>query len=653
MSLPSRTLLRTAVTLAVGAALLAPSAGSARTREFCAVSGIYGGKSVDCGGHLEPFCTSGASCDAGHNAYSDDPFPITIDCPTIRECVPLPFGGEQCVTIKDIPDVTVSGGCYDRRPTCNDCGGEGQAPCPSEAEPVCAAGCDEGLASNPTTTLCEVPGSPGSPCGPGFPCSAGLTCDPFSGFVCVEKKGAGESCANPFEKCAEGLQCTLALQCSHEPARVGETCDVTAPCGDGLYCQAGVPQRCREYRKPGQGCSVVNPCIDGASCEPCLTDKCHSPLQCFWNANNGAITEQQCRTLFSPGDSQLAQDEGLTLTYAAGDGISAGIAEAQSFGFAYGADGRYGCFTTFCYGIDVDASVEAFIAVGFYDDYDDVGSPEGGLSYINVQEAQIPGSLLNFSAAQIYERFGAFPDFTTGDLVGGEDALSVGVGASPSPFAAGSFLCETVLDTVIDPFGVGPEPPPPPAKAPPLDRSGIQNPDFDSDLDGWDCTNGGVCAWVGDDPFASTISGAGEVASPPAGSLTRFGRLESGCVAVDEGATRFLSAWLKTSGSRDGQLRALWTSSESCVGGVVRNDLLAQIPPDGAWHRVERELEVPAGAVAVSIQAIASRGDAAGTQGVTRLDAVYVPEPGRGLAAAAAMLALGALWTLRRRVRRA
>jgi len=637
----------------IGASLLAPAPAEARTRKFCAVSGIYGGKSVDCGGHLEPFCTSGASCDAGHNAYSDDPFPITIDCPTIRECVPLPFGGEQCVTIKDIPDESVSGGCYDRRPTCNDCGGEGQVPCPSEVEPVCAAGCDEGLASNPTTTLCEVPGSPGSPCGPGVPCSAGLTCDPFSGFVCVEKKGAGESCANPFEKCAEGLQCTLALQCSHEPARVGETCDATAPCGDGLYCQAGVPQRCREYRKPGQGCSVVNPCIDGASCEPCLTDKCHSPLQCFWNANNGAITEQQCRTLFSPGDSQLAQDEGLTLTYAAGDGISAGIAESQSFGFAYGADGRYGCFTTFCYGIDVDASVEAFIAVGFYDDYDDVGSPDGGLSYINVQEAQIPGSLLNFSAAQIYERFGDFPDFTTGDLVGGEDALSVGVGASPSPFAAGSFLCETVLDTVIDPFGVGTEPPPPPTRTPSLSRSGLVNPDFDEDLDGWTCENGGVCSWDPDDPAASTVSGSGRITSPPPEGPSNGGRLGSVCMSVEEGRPYLLSAWLKTTGALDGTAYAIWSSSESCYGGVVGRSSLATSPPDNTWRRFETQVEAPPGAVGVVVKATASRDELSGTPGTTLLDAVYVPEPGRGLPLLAAGLGLGAVLLARRRGRRA
>jgi len=618
--------------------LLAVDAAGARTRTFCSAEPLYGGKSIACGGHLDPECTSGAACDSGHNRYSGDPFPKTIDCPKIG--------------FVDIPNETVTAGCYDRRPTCADCGGEGQVPCPVEAEPICTAGCDSGLTENPTTTLCEIPGSPGTPCGPGFPCAEGLTCDPFEGFTCVEKVGAGESCANPFEKCAAGLQCTLALECSHEPARLGETCDVSAPCADGLYCQAGVPQRCRAYRKPGQGCSAVKPCIDGASCEPCLTEKCNAPLQCFWNANNGAITEQQCKSLYSPGDSQLAQDEGLTFTYAAGDALSGGVAESQAFGFAYGQDGRYGCFTTFCYGFDVDASVEAFVSVGLYETYDDVGDPFGGLSFANVQEVQIPGSLANISTSQVYEREGDFPDFTTGALVGTEDAFSVGVGASPSPFAAGSFLCETVLDTVRDPFGVDPFPDPDPSPPPPdAGGSAVANPDFDVDLAHWSCTNGGVCAWVADDPFASTVSGSGEVASPPAGSPSASGRLESSCVAVDEGETYLLSAWAKTSGALPGSLYALWSPTDGC-GGVAGRDVLGALPPDNAWRRYEAVVEAPPGAKSVTLKTTAQRDRDTGEASFTRIDSVYVPEPGATATAIAAGLAL-ALVALGRALRRA
>ncbi len=248
------------------------SVAEARTRSFCA-----GAVSRSCGGHLEPVCTSGSQCDDGHSVYSGSPFPITIDCPSI------------------IPNTTVTSGCYDERPDCGDCSASGQIPCPAESEPWCTSGCDAGLAPDPVTGLCRTPRGPGDACGPAAPCGSGLVCDPLAGFVCVSQAGANESCADPFVSCQEGLQCTLALQCSHEPARLGETCDATAPCGELLFCKAGIPQRCDLRRGLGDACGPGAQCLEGLQCDPlagfvcvepagpddaCLTRSCREDLVC-------------------------------------------------------------------------------------------------------------------------------------------------------------------------------------------------------------------------------------------------------------------------------------------------------------------------------------------------------------------------------------
>lgn len=444
----------------------------ARDRKFCVADPWYSGKNYPCGGHLQPECTSGSACDDGHSQYTGSPFPVVIDCPTIEQRVCVPWTSIcETIVLYDVPDNTVNAGCYNRIPSCDDCGGDGQIPCPAESAAWCNTGCDEGYERNPTTTLCELPGTPGTPCGPGVGCSAGLTCDPFS-FRCKGDAKAGESCANPFITCAEGLQCSLALECSHEPAQLGETCDATAPCGTGLYCQAGLPQRCRADRKPGEGCSVINPCANGASCEPCFTAGCNSPLQCFPDSSDGAISTQQCKSFYRPAAARDASKLGATMTQAAGNGIAAIAGESQAFGVAYGQDGNYGCFTSFCYGLEADIGiVGAFYSFGVYEDYSDVV----GKSFVTVESVETPIVKFSYNTSQVFERSGEFPNFTVGGLIGTETAGSIGAGLNPWPVNAGAYLCETVLDTVFAAPGSGggggieppprpqiPGPPPPP-----------------------------------------------------------------------------------------------------------------------------------------------------------------------------------------------
>lgn len=568
------------------------SVAEARTRTFCGVV------KRSCGGHLQPACTSGAACDAGHTSYSGSPFPITIDCPW------------------PIKDVKVSSGCYDSRPSCDDCSAKGQIPCPQETSQWCTPGCDAGL---------DV--------------RFGLCSD---GFVSIPKSGPNESCAPGVGiDCEDGLQCTLALTCSHDPARAGETCDVKMPCASGLYCQAGVPQICRRKRTVGEGCSAFNPCAENLSCEACFTESCNAPFQCFPNANEGAITEQQCQKLYSPVIADGITGGDTTFTWAGGNGIGAVATESQAFGVAYGQNGEFGCFTALCGGIFSDVGVTgAFTSLGFYTQFDAVG----GTSFVNTQTAQTPFKFLNFSTSQVFERFGNdFPPLT-GDLIGTEDVLGVGAGINPSPFTAGSFYCETILDEI----GVDPEEnQPPPLELPPLEQ--IVNPDFETDLFGWRCTNGGICGWDWDSPFAPANTGSGRVTSPPLEAAATSGRLTSSCVKVQEDVPYRPSVWIRTEGAEPGTAYLLWSSSENCTGGVVGNDSLGSSPPDGVWRRLTTEVVAPAGAKTVAFNATASRSLASGAASETTIDKVYVPEPSQGLAggvAAAVLLALR-----RRRVR--
>jgi hypothetical protein len=585
-----------ALCVAVGLAVLLGSASpaEARTRSFCG-----GFVTRSCGGHLQPECTSGAKCDPGHSRYSGSPFPITIDCPW------------------PLADSTISGGCYDEIPSCGDCSAAGQIPCPQESAQWCTPGCDGGLAEHPITRLCGEPGT--------FP---------------LPEAGANETCAPGLIDCEDGLQCTLALLCSHEPAREGETCDVTAPCGAGLYCQAGIPQICRRFRTAGEGCSAFNPCADGLSCEACFTELCNAPLQCFPNANAGAISEQQCRELYSPVIANGITGGDVAFVWAGGNGIGAIATESQAFGVAYGQNGEYGCYTSFCYGVFTDVGVTGiFTSLGIYDTFDAVG----GESFVNTQSAQTPFKLLNFSTSQVFERFGDdFPP-DTGELIGTEDALALGGGLNPSPFTAGSFYCETVLDPVsVDP-GAGE---PPPSTIPPLEM--IINPDFETDLFGWTCTNGGSCAWEFDAPGWPDAAGSGRVTSPTLASP--LGRIESSCVRVQEGIAYRPSLWIKTVGAMPGQAVLVWSSSEDCLGGALGVSTIGSSPADGLWRRISAELTAPAGARTVVLKGLAER-DTSGNPSSTFIDRALVPEPSADLSALTAVGVLLGIAARRRRRR--
>jgi len=500
--------------------------------------------------------------------------------------------------------------------------------------------CEDGLACDPLAGFRCVDQSAGEGdvCGPLVQCDAGLFCDPLAGFRCVAAAGVDQPCG-PLVACEAGLRCSLALRCSHEPARAGETCDATTPCGEGLFCQPGLPQRCQALKKPGEGCSIVNPCVAGSSCEPCFVDGCSAPLQCFPNGNDGAISEHACRALYSPGVHQAAKDIATTMTYAVGNSAAAIVGEAQSFGVAYGQDGDFGCYTSLCAGVNVDFSIEHFAEVGFSTTFDAVD----GKSFVSFEEAEIPGDVLNFSTSQIFSREDVLPI----ELTGTASAFSIGI--SPEfalPFSAGAFLCEAVLDTVITP--ATPDVPLAPASA----LTVLRNPGFALGGDGWSCVGEGACARSEDDAAGSAGSGSGEVVSPPEGVDPGIAYLASSCVAVVPGEPYEISAWVKTIGARPGFLSAWWNTGVDCDGALARSDTLATSLADGTWRLATSRLVAPSGAQSVRLLVSAERDANSGASSTSRIDAVMIPEPGPAAGIGAALLALWGLVASRTRPRR-
>jgi len=533
--------------------------------------------------------------------------------------IPRPNSG-QCGN--SLPGIQSSGVCE----AVTSCGGVGERACCvlESSFGACEAGLNEHPQANSgycgnsvlgiqSSGVCELPQELGEACGPLYQCGEDLFCDPLAGFKCVASGGIDQACG-PLVPCEDGLQCSLAFRCSEIPAQVGQTCDITAQCDDGLFCQVGIPQRCHERRRPGEGCSAFNPCIEGASCDPCPIEGCNAPFQCNWNTNEGAISEEVCRFIYSPDLQAAARDAGLTMTYAVGDEIAGIIGESQAFGQVYGQDGRYGCFTTLCGGLNADVSVEIFATVGFYTDFDAVG----GSSFANFQEIEIVG-VLNFGTSQVFPRVGLLP---VPDLIGTEDSFALGISPDLLPFSAGSFICETVLDTVMIEPALEDLPV---VSAQP--SSVVANGGLRFDLTGWWCSDPALCAWTDDDASGSASSGSAEVVSPSAGTGETQGILGSACVSILPGQSYELAAQVKSLGARPGIVSAVWYGGLECDDAVVHMDTVASSLPDGLWRAVSAVFDAPDNAQSLAIEISAERDPLTGQSSTSRLDAVMVSQP--------------------------
>ena len=409
------------------------------------------GTGVPCAGDLTCSAIVGGVCEA-RGQGTDPCFGIGqgscasgLLCDVLGECRHVPGQlGEYCGTgVNCISSLgcsaEVAGRCEPRDVAGETCSGLGQG------------SCQAGLLCDANRTCRHDPPELGEPCGTGVSCIASLGCSAEIGGVCEPRDAAGEVCSGVGQgSCEAGLVCDFLRVCRHDPPAANEPCGIGVPCAAGLFCQPGA-QRCRVSKTVGEGCSAFNQCREGLSCEPCFTEGCDYPLQCFPNANEGAISEQACRTLYSPALHQAAKNLNLGMTWGAGNSLTAGVSESQQFGVAYGTDGRYGCFTELCGGVDIDVEISHFVCVGFHTDFDAVG----GSSFEIVEEAEIAG-VVNFSTSQVFP-ITSFtpPPFQLGPLNGTTDCVALGV--SPDlglwPVSAGGYVCETVLDTVIGEVG--------------------------------------------------------------------------------------------------------------------------------------------------------------------------------------------------------
>ena len=452
----------------------------ARNRRICE-GNFYDGQNYPCGGHLQPTCESGAACDAGHTVYNGDGFPLTINCPRIETCTI--FG---CILIEDIPDEVIPSGCFNQIPTCNNCGGHLQPPCPASAEPICG-GCDEGHQLNPNLGLCQLPGAPGLSCDVISGCGNGLLCDGELG-QCLPPPGEAGSACNPLMPCADGYTCTTSFECAHEPfALEGDTCDgILTTCADGLFCDTTTfPRRCVEpLRKPGESCNNGIECGADATCSFAVTQggqieqQCHPKFDPIFNGFS--ISPEQCEAFYSAEVAASVTDGAITR--AGGGGVVAIVGTAFSVGVAYGGNGEYGCFSAACVGVDTDVAIEAFASSGSYISYGDIA----GTSATLVAEAQIPFSPVNVFTVDI-----------TNDVedIGQEYGTALGGGLSPIPVAAGVYSCETDLMTLYSPTqGGASAPEPDPVGPPELPKLGFGALQFDGGDDRLDVNDAAALA---------------------------------------------------------------------------------------------------------------------------------------------------------------
>ncbi|MEM7083940.1 MAG: LamG-like jellyroll fold domain-containing protein [Pseudomonadota bacterium] len=446
------------IPVALGMALMLFAAPvDARSNLYCEHE-YYGGTRIDCGRDQQPACESTPACDAGFMPTPPGSFSYTVDCPdnySYQVCV-NPDWPWTCTTFTvDIPDETVSNGCFEDVPTCDDCGGNGQPPCPDS--PLPCSGCDAGTQYESITGLCLTPATVGALCDVSIGCADGLLCDPDSS-QCFTEAQAGDTCGIGLP-CAAGLACTLALECAHVPAKEGETCDITNPCGAGLLCAPGIPQRCERAPNIGERCNIIKGCVDGAVCA--ISD-IEAPL-CYPDPYLDSISTSQCEAFYSA--DAAARYDGQNIVLSAGTGSTASIlGRAESRGVVYGENGEFGCFSSMCEGIDIiEVSTELFFTSGAYTSFDGVG----GRSVSLVIEADGPGSAFNVSYASVTAEDD--PDTE----IGQERSFGTGIGLDLFPIALGRYECETTLEQVYGDTGGGVFEPPnnfSPGPAPSADR---------------------------------------------------------------------------------------------------------------------------------------------------------------------------------------
>ena len=284
----------------------------------------------------------------------------------------------------------------------------------SATEAICGGLCDAGngvcwVACEGTYHTCEVG------------CDA---CDVGCDICCADPTGicGCGSCRNGCADCHSG--CTSARSGCHDGCQLD--CDACI-----LNCERDCESICVPFRKVGEFCTpLIDRCADGLICWP-IPFPGELRQRCFPSDNDELIDDDTCRSFYSHALHEGAMDIGGAMSYGTGGSAAIGGGLSQEVGVVYASDNRFGCYTTYCFGLVTDVSTGIYAGVGLYIDYDSFRGE-------SVAFVKTVGKGINFSTSQIFD--------TNFHLIGTADALSLGIGILP--FDVGAFDCVTIVDTV-------------------------------------------------------------------------------------------------------------------------------------------------------------------------------------------------------------
>jgi hypothetical protein len=165
---------------------------------------------------------------------------------------------------------------------------------------------------------------------------------------------------------------------------------------------------------------------------------CAGPFVCFPDDELGFIPTEICEDLFRLPQAFVARELNAALTFGRGGGVAGVAAGSKEVGVVYGPNGEYGCYVTDCVGVETNAGIQVYSALGVYNTYSDVA----GRSLATIESIDVPVGA-GYATSQI------FSSTSNGvELIGSASSISTGV--SLSPISAGGYRCDTRVETVFE-----------------------------------------------------------------------------------------------------------------------------------------------------------------------------------------------------------
>jgi len=154
------------------------------------------------------------------------------------------------------------------------------------------------------------------------------------------------------------------------------------------------------------------------------------------------IGQALCESLYDPTIAAWAKNDHRTRTFGLGAGMAIGASVSGEAGVYYGESGEYGCYTSTCYGVVTDISVEVS---GSFGDFQSLAAlkADGGFDL----SVGVGYGVAGYSQSWALD--------ANGQQVGFVQGVSLGVGLSP--IALGISTCDT---NYMDLIAATPQPPP-------------------------------------------------------------------------------------------------------------------------------------------------------------------------------------------------